>query len=787
MLVNGADAGREGEAIFRYVYNFLGCHKPFKRLWTSSLTETALRNAFGDLKPSADYDNLYLAARCRNEADWLVGMNATRAISIANGSTLTLGRVQTPTLAMVCSRYLEAKNFTPTPYYVVKLNLTSSDGTHFFLTVPEHFADKKQAQELVASLPKILSVIEKKESEVQEKAPLPFNIDAVQIRANQLYGFKAKQTLDCVQSLYESKMVTYPRTGSRYLGDDMISQVATGVKKLAVLSYTPAYSKACSSIDEKNINKAMFDTNKLTDHHAIIPTFENILTQTSADCKKIYDLIATQIVAASMPPCIKKRLSYGFHLPNGQILHVTGYTIKDEGWRAVLKSTDETDKEEDNQKLPAMTDGEQCSIDKIEIIDKMTTAPPLLTEASLLKLMETAGRLIDSEEKELQLAIKECGIGTPATRAAAIERLYKNDYVRLDGKKIIPTDKGLDLFAIVKSEDIAKVEMTAEWEEKLQQIEEGKFSPSTFLSEISEYTRDVTTAMLSVDASAIRRNEAPKVGKCPLCGADVVEKANSYSCIKHRKDNSECDFWIPKKFTSSVGAKPIPLKKKDCINLINGKETSEYQVTIKGIKKAKKLRYDKELKRIRYVEPMQRETELVCPKCGGKIIETDKSFRCENNDFRNQDSCPVSFYKQIFGADLTEDLLKTLLAGEKTKKLKLKSKLGKEYEAQLYYNKESNNIELVRNQRETELVCPKCGGKIIETDKQYRCEHYRYNDSSACQFAIWNTVFGVPISEETLKELLEKGETTEGFEFKTKDGKKQTNRLKLTGNKVEKI
>lgn len=802
-LVNGTDAGREGEAIFRYIYNFLGIKKPVKRLWTSSLTDTALREAFSSLKNSADYDNLFTAALCRNEADWLVGMNATRAMTIAAGigEPLSIGRVQTPTMAMICERYEQFKNFKPTPYYIVKLDFITGSGENLTVLLPEKFNERDKAEEFMNSLPKHWSVLQKEEKEVKEKAPLPFCIDDVQIKANQLYAMKAQQTLDCVQALYEAKMVTYPRTGSRFLGEDMIEPVGSSISKLSILDYSTKFVEACGQISSSNINKAMFDSTKLTDHHAIIPTFENIKTKveefgsiasksTSAeDLKRVYDLIVKQIVMASMPVCIKNKLTY--KLVGGDVeASVSGFTIKSEGWRSVLgKDITEDEKEEENQKLPAMNEGDSCEIAAKQVENKETTPEPILTEATLLKLMEGAGKLIDAENKDLKKAIKDCGIGTPATRAAAIETLFQRHYVKSEGKKLIPTDKGLDFYHVVKNEDVAKVEMTAEWEQKLKMIEDGSYSSKVFMDEIIDYTKEIVESLLEVNGDAIRKNVPVTVGQCPLCGGNVIETDKFYICQNRKKDNPEsCRFFINKNFVPYKDGKPVKLKKKDCINLISLKETSEYQVEVKpGEVKTKKFRYDTEEKRVKYVVPKRTETAVICPSCGGKIIETDKQFKCENNNYLQEDSCPICLFKDTkMGLTLTEKMVATLLAGGKLEKVKLTSKSGTKYEGTLYYDFEKKGIRRFSEQKETGLICPKCGGKIIETERNFHCENNTYGDESSCPISIYKDQ-GTILSVELVKILLE-GKTTDFIGLKGKYGDYDCAlRYNFDTNKVEKI
>ncbi len=803
-LVNGADAGREGEAIFRYVYNFLNLGKPTRRLWTSSLTHTALKSAFADLKPSKDYDNLFEAAIRRNEADWLVGMNATRALTISAGSgqTLSLGRVQTPTLCMICERYLQFKNFKSVPYYTVRVGLKTKGEDVFFVNIPEKFDTKEAAESYMSKLPNSWTVEKRIESEVVDSSPLPFNIDDVQIKANQKFGMKAQQTLNCVQALYEAKMVTYPRTGSRYLAEDMKESVAESIRNLAVLGYSEKFVDACSKINPGTQNETMYDNSELSDHHAIIPTFENIKTReeefkgmsnssTSAqDLKRIYDLICKQIVMAAMPDCLKKKITYKFMLGDDEV-SVSGLSITREGWRAVCSKDEEDEDEknaEENQKLPSMQQGDICTLAQGNVNEKHTTPEPLLTEASLLKFMEGAGKLI-KEDKSLKAAIKKCGIGTPATRAAAIEVLFDRKYINREGKKLVPTDRGLDLYTVIKGEDIAKVEMTAEWESKLQQIECGKYSASEFLDEIKDYTKDIVEALINVDAESIRRNVVAPVAECPICHGGVYERDKYFICSQRKKDDpNSCRFFINKDFIPYKDGKAVHLKKKDLFNLIALKETSEYQVEVKpGEVKAKKFIYDTVEKRVKYVMPMRKDTGLVCPKCGGRIIETDKTFKCENNNYLKEDSCPICVFKDTkMGVTLGIDNIHALLSGEQLSNVKLKIRNGVVYEGALYYDFDSYGIKRVSQRRETGLVCPKCGGKILETDMFYKCENSIYGDSDSCNIYIFKDQ-GMVLSFEIVKTLLE-GRTTDYYTLSGKNGEyRRSLRFDFNEGKVVKI
>jgi DNA topoisomerase-3 len=431
-IIVATDAGREGELIFRYIYYYLKCKKPFKRLWISSQTDAAIKDGFRNLKPGSDYDTLFNSAHCRSQSDWLVGMNATQALSLSSGSraVLSLGRVQTPTLAMICARYLENKNFVPQTYYQVAIQ-PDKDRQVFKAISEKNFKTREEAQ-AVLDLIEATGLIESVEAKPRkEPPPLLHDLSSLQQEANKRKGFTADQTLSLLQNLYENKLVTYPRTGSRYIGDDVFAEVPALIAKF---NDHAEFGKQATLLGETKLNKRSVNAKKVTDHHAILPTGEtprNLLT----DHQAVYDMVAGRMLEAFHADCIKEITK--ITVLSGSKFMASGTVIQTPGWRAVFNDKDEEKKDEENTTLPKVAQGEILPIIDKALLEKQTKPKPLYNEASLLKALETAGKEIDDEE--LRQAMKDSGLGTPATRAAMIETLLKRNYIAREKKNLVPT------------------------------------------------------------------------------------------------------------------------------------------------------------------------------------------------------------------------------------------------------------------------------------------------------------------------------------------------------------
>jgi DNA topoisomerase-3 len=494
-IIVATDAGREGELIFRYIYYFLKCKKPFKRLWISSQTDEAIKEGFRNLKPGIDYDTLFNSAHCRSESDWLVGMNATQALSISAGSrsVLSLGRVQTPTLAMICSRFLEIKNFVPQTYYQLAIQV-DKDGQLFRAMSQNNFDKKEDAEAAFAKIEdiefgftnggKIVGVEAKPR---KEPPPLLHDLSSLQQEANKKKSLTADQTLNILQGLYESKLITYPRTGSRYIGDDVFAGVPQLISKLTTHQ---TFGKQAEYLGGVNLNKRSVNAKKVTDHHAIIPTGESPY-QLTGDKQAIYDMIAGRMLEAFHQECVKEITK--ITVESGSLFIANGTVIRTAGWRSVFNDKDEEKKDEENPSLPKVKVGEALPIVKKALLDKQTKPKALFNEASLLKALETSGK--DIEDEELRYAMKDSGLGTPATRAAIIETLISREYVSREKRNLVPTEKGLAVYDVVKDKKIAQAELTGQWEKRLEEIRSGA-SVADFKAEIAEYTKTITNELL---------------------------------------------------------------------------------------------------------------------------------------------------------------------------------------------------------------------------------------------------------------------------------------------------
>lgn len=489
-IIVATDAGREGELIFRYIYQYLECRKPFVRLWISSLTDKAIRDGLQNLKDGTMYDNLFRSAKARSEADWLIGINASQALSIAAGrGTYSLGRVQTPTLAMICSRYLENKNFVPQKYWQLKLQ-TGKDSIEFSALSEEKFDSQQPAIDKLQIIKDSGQVQVKSVEckEVNQEPPLLYDLTTLQKEANTKLNFSADKTLSIAQKLYEGKLISYPRTGSRYISQDVFDEILERIPLLETYDRFAGYAK---SMNVCNLNRRSVNDKKVTDHHALIIT-ENKPGSLQADEQAIYELVAGRMLEAFSQKCVKEVTSIS--LTSGEsIFAVKGTVIKSAGWRAVFNTQEEG---EENTVLPTLKEGENFHLSDIELLEKQTKPKPLHTESSLLSAMENAGK--ELEDAELKASLKDSGIGTPATRAAIIETLFTRQYIVREKKALVPTAKGLAVYDIVRDKKIADVEMTGMWENALSKIESGEMNPDTFHKSTEVHASQITSELLGV-------------------------------------------------------------------------------------------------------------------------------------------------------------------------------------------------------------------------------------------------------------------------------------------------
>ncbi|GGG62828.1 type IA DNA topoisomerase [Epilithonimonas arachidiradicis] len=524
-IIAATDAGREGELIFRYIYEYLQCNKPFERLWISSLTEKAIQDGFKNLKNGSDFDGLYKAAKARSEADWLVGINATQALSIAaNNDVYSLGRVQTPTLALICKRFQENKDFKQKKYWQIQLQ-HRKDYLNFTSLSNMQWEDKKQAEKILKAIEREgrATVEDVSINTIKEQSPLLFDLTELQKEANRKLGLSADEVLQTAQSLYEKKFITYPRTGSKYIPEDLWQEIPELIR---ILNQTEPFKPAISILKFGNFNKRIVNDLKVTDHHGLLPTTK-IPSALNASEKVIYDMIAFRLLESLSEHCTKqvshitiKIHHYEFSINGSKILH--------KGWRAIkgLLSGEMSLNQHNNSKnnsnnsqtqepqlteLPEFKKGDELKISTAELQEKLTSPPKLYTEADLLSAMENAGRHIDDKEQQKTLA--SIGIGTPATRASIIETLINRNYITRKSKTLIPTDKGEKVYDLIKDQKIANVQMTAEWEMELHQIEAKEINSKQFITDIKNYTAEITQELLSIN---IPQENIPEI-KCLKC------------------------------------------------------------------------------------------------------------------------------------------------------------------------------------------------------------------------------------------------------------------------------
>ena len=518
-IIVATDAGREGELIFRYLYEYLGCKKPFDRLWISSLTDSAIREGLNHLKNGREYDNLFHAAKARSEADWLVGINGTQALTIAAGrGTYSVGRVQTPTLGMVCERYWENKRFESTPFWQVHFGVVDAeDGNVLKFSSANRWTDKETATAIYNKVKETGEAIITKVATKRkvEKAPLLYDLTTLQKEANTQYGFTAEHTLTIAQKLYEAKYITYPRTSSRYISDDVFATIPSLFKNLENHS---EYGEIVRLLPDKEAyNKNCVDASQVTDHHALLIT-EHPAIGLYKDEKTIYDMILHRMVEAFMADCIKDITSVTAQVANEVEFGISGSIIGQAGWRELSliaknnKQAEENDNEVKEQVLPNWQEGQSIKTSGCTITEGKTKPKPLHTESTLLAAMETAGK--DIKDETMRQAMKDCGIGTPATRAAIIETLLKREYMVRQQKKLVPTEKGLALYSVVKNMAIANVEMTGRWEAELAKIERGEAHADEFTHGIETYTREITAELLGCEKLFSHKESGCPCPKC---------------------------------------------------------------------------------------------------------------------------------------------------------------------------------------------------------------------------------------------------------------------------------
>lgn len=641
-FVCATDAGREGECIFRYVYNMVGCHKPVKRLWISSVEDKAIRDGMNNLRNSSDFDNMFEAGFSRAKADWLVGMNFSRVFSCRYGSPLSVGRVQTPTLAMIVKRDFDVKNFVKQKFYTVELDC----GT---LTVSSaRTDDETTADGIVSKCNGSTSVVTNVEKSMKKvNPPKLYDLTTLQREANRQYGYTAQQTLDYTQSLYESKLVTYPRTDSQYLTEDMENTAMEMID--TIYRAIPQFKSDCEFTP--NV-KPLINNKKVSDHHAIIPTVEianrDINTLPNGE-KNVLLLIAAKLVTASAPTHTYESVKITVSCENTEFT-ATGKTVIEQGFKAVerqikaqLKGGNIEEKDEKETSLPTVSQGQTFENVKAEKAEHFTSPPKSFTEDTLLSAMETAGNSDYDENSD----VEKKGLGTPATRASIIEGLVKKGFVERNKKQISATDKGKNLIEVLP-DTVKSAKLTADWETRLQSVEKGKETAANFMTDIENYVVQTVKEYSQRADNSVLNSERAVIGICPNCSKNVLAFPKSYSC-ESGKDGCGFTIW------ESISGRNI--------SVAVAKELLEKRKTglIKGFENKDKKPFDAFLKldennNVVFEFPKPSDESIGnCPKCGGKVVKGKFGYYCLGK-------CGMQLAK-VYGKELTESQLKKLLSG----------------------------------------------------------------------------------------------------------------------------
>jgi DNA topoisomerase-3 len=730
VIVNACDAGREGELIFKLILQTASKAaraKPVKRAWFSSMTQKAITDAFAHLRDDDQMRPLEEAARARSEADWLVGMNATRAATTKAGSArrvLSLGRVQTPTLAMIVTRDLAIQAFVPEDYWEVDGSFQTADGAryvgkwHAGSTMRLGSAEAAdQIAAAVAGRPAQVRLVETKPQVVQ--APLLYDLTTLQREANSRYGFSAQRTLSTAQALYDQhKLLTYPRTSSRYLSGDMVGQLKSTAQ--AIGAAAPEYANGARyvlGLAKLPLRRVVDDT-KVTDHHAIIPTEgDHDLSGLSRDERHLYDLVAKRFLAVFHPPAKFERTVVETECETHSF-RSRGSVLIDAGWRAVYGDEAapppraevgraegaEAQEPEQDQSLPPLKLGMAVTCTEAEALAKTTKPPARYSEGTLLRAMETAGKLVDDDEAAE--AMKDAGLGTPATRAATIERLIDAGYIERDGRQLRATEKGVGLITMLGDHVLTKPELTGQWEQRLNRIERGEDDHGAFHNDVERFTRD-TVAWFADKERDDLRVERRVLAPCPTPGCDgqIVEYPKSYGCNTYKgKDEPGCGYTLWK----TQNGKTLTID--EALAHIAAGESSKDLV-------------------------IEREIIGACPTpgCGGGIIERSRSFGCTSWKSRTETGCGFVIWKKARG----------------------QAEVDIETARQMVARGETNAAQTAAKEPIGPCPTPGCGGQIVENSRAYGCTSWKSRKSPGCGFVIWKKERGqAPITREQAVERL---------------------------------
>ncbi len=716
-IICATDAGREGELIFRRALQMSGCmKKPAKRLWLSSLTNEAIRAAFKALKPLADYDDLYSAARCRSEADWIVGLNGTRNFTVRYGRDRdilwTVGRVQTPVLAMIVERDDTIRSFRPEPFWEVMTHYRDA----LFRCTEGRLPEQEKADAILRRVldhPFSITGVDAKER--RQPPPLLHDLTELQREMNRRYGISAAATLQAAQSLYEAKLITYPRTDSRYLSKDLKPSVR---KALDGLRSVKRAEIGKLDLGKLSYTRRIVNDAKVTDHHAIIPTGKSPAGLDSA-AAKVFDAVLTRLIAAFYPACVKEITTVD-GVSNGVGFQAKGERVLEPGWTALYPSRTGRSEEQDEQELPRFKPGESGPHEPF-VKKGETKPPPPFTENSLLGAMETAGKFV--EEEELKEALKEKGLGTPATRSDIIETLLRRGYIERARKTLAATDLGRYLIALVHEPSLKSPELTGEWEGRLREMEQGRCDPAEFRREVVRYTRNIVGSGVDVPVDRSR------LGDCPRCGKPVIEGKKGYGCSAW---HDGCGFvlWREHDGVALSDAQIRELLQRGLIMK---------PVTKPGGRDA-----------ILYLSPTGAVMDIAPPDAKGQRGRGGRRTPARGSRARAAKGGGRAASTTVAGR--TKATSKATATGRTKPKPQGDGSVG---------------------------ACPLCGGDVVERPKSFSCSQ------RSCDLVVWKSVAKKKIGVRTARTLLTKGQTSVLKGFKSKQGRSFNARLVLKGAKVE--
>jgi DNA topoisomerase-3 len=714
LIVNACDAGREGELIFKLILETApeaARAKPVKRAWFSSMTSSAIRDAFDALRDDESMRPLEAAARARSEADWLVGMNATRAATTKAGSVrkvLSLGRVQTPTLALIVNRDLAIAAFVPQDYWEVEARFTTREGGRYTGLWHEgattRLGEAAPAEAIAAAARGQRGTVESLETKPQvEQPPLLYDLTTLQREANARFGFSATRTLSAAQALYDQhKLLTYPRTNSRYLSGDMAGQLKGVVSGVGAAA--PAYAEAARyvlGLDRLPLGRVVNDA-RVGDHHAIIPTEgDHDLSGLGRDEQRVYDMVARRFLAVFHPAARFERTSVETRC-GGHLFRSRGKVMIEAGWRAVYgeeveRADAQKGEEEAEQSLPALAVGQEVDCPEAEALAKRTKPPARYSEGTLLRAMETAGKLV--EDDEAAEAMKDAGIGTPATRAATIERLVDAEYIEREGRSLRATEKGVGLIRMLGDHLLTRAELTGRWEQRLNRIERGEERAEDFRREIEAFTREVVDWFADKARGDLRVEREP-LAPCPTpgCEGQIVEYPKSFGCnTYHGKDDPGCGYTLWKQQSGRTITREEALE-----HIAAGRSSKDLEA--------------------------QRETLGPCPNgCGGQIVENSRAYGCTSWKSRTEPGCGYVIWKRVRGA---------------------KGEVDAETARGMVARGETNAAPGLSREPIAPCPTPGCGGQIVENSRAYGCTSWKSRKSPGCGFVIWKREKGHEVTRE---------------------------------------